>query len=49
MDIADLPQPLNFEWDKGNKEKSLLKHGITNGEAEETFLNFNLIWTDPQA
>jgi uncharacterized DUF497 family protein len=48
MDIADLPQPLNFEWDKGNKEKSLLKHGITNGEAEEIFLNFNLIWADPK-
>jgi hypothetical protein len=48
MDIADLPKPLNFEWDKGNKEKSLLKHGITNGEAEEVFLNFNLICADPK-
>lgn len=35
-----------FEWDIGNQNKSLRKHGITNSEAEEAFVNFNLIWPD---
>ena len=26
-----------FEWDKGNATKSLLKHGISNAEAESVF------------
>ena len=26
-----------FEWDEANKHKSLLKHGITNQEAETAF------------
>ena len=26
-----------FEWDKGNATKSLLKHGISNAEAESAF------------
>lgn len=30
---------LEFEWDKGNKYKSLDKHGITNEEAENAFLD----------
>ena len=28
---------IKFEWDSANKHKSLLKHGITNQEAETTF------------
>ena len=28
---------VEFEWEESNKHKSLLKHGITNQEAETTF------------
>jgi uncharacterized DUF497 family protein len=36
-----------FEWDQGNKFKSLSKHGVTPLEAEEVFFNFNLLSSDP--
>ncbi len=32
-----LPEPLLFEWDKGNVNKNLTKHKVTNQEAEEVF------------
>ncbi|OGM06090.1 hypothetical protein A2125_00570 [Candidatus Woesebacteria bacterium GWB1_43_5] len=41
MDI--ISEPLEFEWDKGNINKSLKKHGVTNEESEEVFLNENLL------
>lgn len=28
-----------FEWDKGNIDKNLKKHGVKNGEAEEVFFD----------
>jgi len=28
-----------FEWDKGNQDKNFLKHGVTNRECEEAFLD----------
>lgn len=34
-----LPEPLEFEWDEGNRDKNLLKHEVTNEEAEEIFTN----------
>lgn len=34
-----LPEPLFFEWDKGNIDKNLKKHGVSNQEAEEVFRN----------
>ncbi len=34
-----LPEPISFEWDKGNIDKNLKKHRITNKEAEEIFGN----------
>lgn len=33
------PEPLSFEWDKGNKDKNWKKHEITNDEAEEPFFD----------
>ena len=42
----ELRQPIEFEWDKGNQAKSFVKHRITNPEAEEVFLNFNIILED---
>lgn len=32
-----LPEPVSFEWDKGNIDKNLKKHGVTFKEAEEVF------------
>ncbi len=31
--------PLEFEWDTGNREKNLLKHRVTNSECEEVFFD----------
>ncbi len=30
-------EELKFEWDEGNKNKSVNKHGIANNEAESVF------------
>lgn len=38
-----LPIPVLFEWDKGNIDKNLLKHGVTNQETEEVFNNKPLL------
>ena len=34
-----LPEPICFDWNKGNIDKNLKKHGITNKESEEVFTN----------
>lgn len=34
-----LPEPVIFEWDRGNKDKNFIQHGVTNKEAEEVFSN----------
>lgn len=34
-----LKEPVEFEWDKGNRNKNLIKHNVTNKEAEEPFDN----------
>lgn len=34
-----LPDPLEFEWDKGNIDKNFKKHKVTNKEAEQIFIN----------
>ncbi len=34
-----LPQPLTFEWDKGNIKKNFVKHNVTTQESEEVFSN----------
>lgn len=38
-----IPEPLQFEWDKGNIDKSLKKHGVTNDEAEQVFISKPII------
>ena len=40
--MVDLKKITEFEWDKGNIDKSYLKHGITIREAEESFLDENV-------
>lgn len=39
MDKNLIPGPIEFEWDKGNKEKNIKKHGILNEEAESVFFD----------
>lgn len=43
MDI--LPEPLAFQWDKGNLSKNLHKHNVTYQEAEEMFSSDPLVLT----
>ena len=40
--MLDLDKIKEFEWDKGNIDKSYEKHGITPGKTEEVFLDENL-------
>ncbi len=39
----DLSQFAGFEWDRGNRGKSWLKHGVTEGECEETLFNLPVV------
>ena len=34
-----LPQPVVFEWDKGNINKNIIKHKVTIKETEEAFVD----------
>ena len=36
-----LDKVTGFEWDSGNKEKSLTKHEVSNEECEETFFDYD--------
>lgn len=41
-----LPEPVVFEWDKGNINKNFISHNVTNKEAEEVFSNKPLVSED---
>lgn len=41
--MLKLDKQKNFDWDKGNIDKSYLKHGITPRQAEEAFVDVKLI------
>lgn len=41
--MSQLPEILEFEWDKGNIDKSYEKRGITPNEAEEVFLDQDIL------
>lgn len=41
--MINLAATEGFEWDDGNREKSLKRHGITASETEEVFFNEPLI------
>ena len=38
-----LPDPIEFEWDKGNTDKNFKKHNVTNKETENVFLDEDTI------
>ncbi len=47
--MPDLSRVAGFEWDAGNEPKSTTRHGVTQGEAEQVFMNEPLIVAaDPQ-
>jgi len=35
-----------FQWDEGNFDKNLIKHGVSNSEAEQIFFNEPLLISD---
>ena len=35
-----------FQWDRGNRDKSRLKHGVTTAEAEQCFFNDPMVAVD---
>ena len=41
--MLDLRKIKGFEWDEGNIDKSYKKHGITPNEAEEVFLDEDIL------
>ena len=41
--MLDLSKITGFEWDQGNIDKSFKKHGITPNEAEEVFLDEDIL------
>ena len=41
--MIDLSKFTGFNWDKGNIDKSYAKHGITPNEAEEVFLDEDIL------
>jgi uncharacterized protein len=34
-----IPDPLQFEWDEGNRDKNWVKHQVKQSEAEEVFFD----------
>jgi uncharacterized DUF497 family protein len=44
--LEALHECVGFEWDDGNSDKSLEKHGVTDAECEELFFNDPLVVGD---
>lgn len=44
--IRVLSKVVAFEWDKGNIDKNLEKHNVSNQEAEEVFFNKTIIFSE---
>jgi len=44
--IDEFKQIAGFQWDKGNIDKNLEKHGVENWECEQIFFNEPLIVSD---
>lgn len=42
-EVKVLEKVSGFEWDTGNSNKNLTKHGVTNDECEEIFFDYNKI------
>lgn len=44
--MFDLGSVKEFEWDEGNTDKSYQKHGITQKESEELFIDENILFLE---
>jgi len=44
--IKVLSKVVAFEWDKGNIDKNLKKHNVSNQEAEEIFFNRPVVFSE---
>jgi len=44
--IYHFPAVVGFDWDEGNIDKNVQKHGISNNECEQIFFNEPLIILD---
>lgn len=44
--IKVFPKVVAFEWDKGNIDKNLKKHDVSNQEAEEVFFNKPIVFSE---
>lgn len=47
--MVNFEHVVGFEWDQGNARKSVEKHGVSQAEAEQIFVNAPLIVTDDLA
>jgi uncharacterized DUF497 family protein len=47
--MVNFEHVVGFEWDHGNERKSLEKHGVSQAEAEQIFVNDPLIVTNDLA
>ena len=39
MNIAEIKEPIVFDWDEGNSNKNWERHGVTQREAEQAFFD----------
>ena len=44
--MFDFTRIVGFDWDDGNRRKSLDKHGVTQPEAEQVFADERILITD---
>ncbi|MBI1981862.1 MAG: BrnT family toxin [Methylocystis sp.] len=47
--MVNFEHVVGFEWDQGNARKNVEKHGVSQAEAEQIFVNDPLIVTDDLA
>ena len=47
--MLDFERITGFEWDQGNARKSVDKHGVSQGEAEQVFFNEPLLIVEDAA
>jgi hypothetical protein len=44
--MVDWTRVIGFDWDQGNRRKSVEKHSVSEAEAEQVFFNDPLVITD---
>jgi uncharacterized DUF497 family protein len=43
LQVKTIEEPISFEWDEGNSQKSWIKHKITAGQAQQVFFDMKKI------